>query len=184
MPDLGRLTDPWYEAEFGGNATPAGGFRRQGCVIEGAQLLFLWCPCAYGNDARTRPHRPVPQPARRAGPGAQLRDPVERRPDEAALGDERNEPRRPDALAVDRRRGPELLARVRPERSRDLTRRRCDTSSDRGLAQQARSVSSMVSVLDQEGTRGVVRLLGRFVRFARFGRGGGLFFLGIKNDSA
>jgi hypothetical protein len=52
MPDLGRLTDPWYEAEFGGNATPAGGFRRQGGAIEGAQLLFLWCPCAYGNDAR------------------------------------------------------------------------------------------------------------------------------------
>src|SRR5271165_3716463 len=50
--NLGRLLDPWYEAEFGGNAGPTGSWRRQGDTIEGAQLVFLWCPCAYGNDAR------------------------------------------------------------------------------------------------------------------------------------
>ena|ERR1019366_6676071 len=49
---IARLTDPWFEAEFGGTGTEQGSFRRQGGQIDGAQLLFLWCPCAYGNDAR------------------------------------------------------------------------------------------------------------------------------------
>jgi Family of unknown function (DUF6527) len=48
----GRLIDPWYEAEFGGNAGPRGSWRRQGADLEGAQLLFLWCPCAYLHDSR------------------------------------------------------------------------------------------------------------------------------------
>ena len=49
---IARLVDPWFEAEFGGNDSPSGGWRRQGATIDGAQLLFLWCPCAYGHDAR------------------------------------------------------------------------------------------------------------------------------------
>ena len=44
-----RLTDPWFEAEFYGQATETG-YTRQGANIEGAQGLFLWCPCAYGQQ--------------------------------------------------------------------------------------------------------------------------------------
>lgn len=44
-----RLTDPWFEAEFYGNAT-ATGYRRQGAQIEGAQGLVMYCPCCYGKD--------------------------------------------------------------------------------------------------------------------------------------
>lgn len=49
---IARLTDPWFEAEFGGKGTERGSFTRQGGVIDGAQLLFLWCPCAFGKDSR------------------------------------------------------------------------------------------------------------------------------------
>lgn len=47
-----RLVDLWFEAEFYGNANERGGFVRQGPSIDGAQGLFLWCPCAYGKDER------------------------------------------------------------------------------------------------------------------------------------
>lgn len=47
-----KLTDPWFEAEFYGNATDKS-LRRQGAQIEGAQGLVMYCPCAYGReDAR------------------------------------------------------------------------------------------------------------------------------------
>lgn len=49
---IALLTDPWFEAEFYGQANELGGYTRQGERIDGAQGLFLWCPCAYGNDAR------------------------------------------------------------------------------------------------------------------------------------
>jgi hypothetical protein len=49
---IARLTDPWFEAEFGGQGTERGSWRRQGGQLDGAQLLFLWCPCAFGNDSR------------------------------------------------------------------------------------------------------------------------------------
>jgi len=56
---MANLTDPWFEAEFYGNVTPSG-WRRQGPQIEGAQGLFLWCPCGYGKaeypEAGGRPH--------------------------------------------------------------------------------------------------------------------------------
>ena len=45
-----RLTDPWFEAEFIGRANEQGGFTRQGVAIDGAQGVFLWCPCAFGHD--------------------------------------------------------------------------------------------------------------------------------------
>lgn len=45
------LTDPWFEAEFYGKVTDTV-LVRQGANIEGAQGLWLWCPCAYGNNAR------------------------------------------------------------------------------------------------------------------------------------
>ncbi len=44
-----RLTDPWFEAEFYGNATESS-LRRQGADIEGAQGVVLFCPCSYGTD--------------------------------------------------------------------------------------------------------------------------------------
>lgn len=47
-----KLTDPWFEAEFYGNTKKGGGYQRQGSNIEGAQGLFLWCPCAYPDDKR------------------------------------------------------------------------------------------------------------------------------------
>lgn len=46
-----RLTDEWFEAEFYGKATEMS-YWRQGANIEGAQGIFLWCPCAYGNNER------------------------------------------------------------------------------------------------------------------------------------
>ena len=44
-----RLTDPWFEAEFYGDATEYS-HRRQGAELDGAQGLWLWCPCGYPND--------------------------------------------------------------------------------------------------------------------------------------
>ncbi len=44
---IARLTDPWFEAEFYSHATGTS-HRRQGLSIEGAQGLFLFCPCRYG----------------------------------------------------------------------------------------------------------------------------------------
>jgi len=50
LPQL--LTDPWFEAEFYGEVADQGqSYRRHGSRIDGAQGLFLWCPCHYG-DAR------------------------------------------------------------------------------------------------------------------------------------
>lgn len=42
-----RLDDPWFEAEFYGQAT-ADSHVRQGLRLDGAQGLFLYCPCRYG----------------------------------------------------------------------------------------------------------------------------------------
>ncbi len=54
-----RLTDAWFDAEFYGEAT-AKTYRLQGVNIEGAQGLFLWCPCGFGKPAfpleGARPH--------------------------------------------------------------------------------------------------------------------------------
>lgn len=47
---IALLTDPWFEAEFYGQVTSKG-LRRQGARIEGAQGLFLWCPCRFGASA-------------------------------------------------------------------------------------------------------------------------------------
>lgn len=44
---MSRLTDPWFEAEFYGNATEYS-YQMQGAKFDGAQGLFLWCPCGYG----------------------------------------------------------------------------------------------------------------------------------------
>jgi hypothetical protein len=61
------LTDSWFEAEFYGGIfedkpcdgvgcsvvsphTSHSGYLRQGSEIEGAQGLFLYCPCAYGTE--------------------------------------------------------------------------------------------------------------------------------------
>lgn len=48
MSMIALLTDPWFDAEFYGKATEDGGHTTQGSSIEGAQGLFLWCPCGYG----------------------------------------------------------------------------------------------------------------------------------------
>lgn len=61
-----KLTDPWFEAEFYGNVfenrpcdgvncsvvSPHthSGYSRQGSNIDGAQGLFLYCPCGYGSN--------------------------------------------------------------------------------------------------------------------------------------
>jgi hypothetical protein len=59
-----RLTDPWFEAEFYGNVT-GGSFCCQGASIEGAQGIFLFCPCRGGHAliipfANPRNAPPVP----------------------------------------------------------------------------------------------------------------------------
>lgn len=51
-----RLIDPWFGAKFYGEATDRS-FRTSypdGSLLpwNKAQGLFLWCPCAYGNDAK------------------------------------------------------------------------------------------------------------------------------------
>jgi hypothetical protein len=61
-----RLIDPWFDAEFYGSVKPCdadgrgGSWRHQGDVIEGAQGLFLWCPCGFGRPGfppdGARPH--------------------------------------------------------------------------------------------------------------------------------
>jgi hypothetical protein len=48
---IALLTDPWFDAEFYGKVTEAGSFTMQGEDINGAQGLFLWCPCGYGDPA-------------------------------------------------------------------------------------------------------------------------------------
>lgn len=54
-----RLTDPWFEAAFYGNVTEYS-YRLQGAELDGAQGVFLWCPCGYGKPAYPingpRPH--------------------------------------------------------------------------------------------------------------------------------
>ena len=44
---IGKLTDPWFEAEFVGEAGEDGSFRHQEGALHGAQGLFLWCPCGF-----------------------------------------------------------------------------------------------------------------------------------------
>jgi hypothetical protein len=49
------LTDPWFDAYFIVDApgSPEGSFkRRRDGILAGAHGLFLWCPCAYGNNGR------------------------------------------------------------------------------------------------------------------------------------
>jgi hypothetical protein len=56
---MARLTDPWFEAEFYGNADSES-YRLQGATIEGAQGLFLWCPCGYGKvDVKGKERYPL-----------------------------------------------------------------------------------------------------------------------------
>lgn len=45
---IAKLTDPWFDAEFYGKADVRGGYTLQGGEVEGAQGLFLWCPCGFG----------------------------------------------------------------------------------------------------------------------------------------
>lgn len=40
------LTDPWFEAQFVTESTAAG--HRFHPTLEGADGVFLWCPCGYG----------------------------------------------------------------------------------------------------------------------------------------
>lgn len=47
---IARLTDPWFEARFI-RETNAHGHRHHD-KLDGADGIFLWCPCSYGNDAR------------------------------------------------------------------------------------------------------------------------------------
>lgn len=55
---IARLNDAWFEARFYGKATE-GGFTFLDS-IEGAQGLWLWCPCGYGKAEHPldggRPH--------------------------------------------------------------------------------------------------------------------------------
>jgi hypothetical protein len=44
---IAKLTDPWFDAEFYGDAC-ATSFRLMGPTLAGAQGLHLWCPCGYG----------------------------------------------------------------------------------------------------------------------------------------
>lgn len=44
---MAKLSDPWFDAKFIGEVEDRGAFRFQDS-IEGAQGLFLWCPCGYG----------------------------------------------------------------------------------------------------------------------------------------
>jgi hypothetical protein len=43
-----KLTDPWFEAEFIGQISDIGSFRRLGANIDGAQGVFLYSPCGFG----------------------------------------------------------------------------------------------------------------------------------------
>jgi hypothetical protein len=43
---LGRLDDPWYDAQFLSHTT-ANGHRAQD-EIDGADGVLFWCPCGYG----------------------------------------------------------------------------------------------------------------------------------------
>lgn len=47
---IALLSDAWFEARFIKDST-AQGHRRQG-ALEGADGIFLWCPCAYPDDQR------------------------------------------------------------------------------------------------------------------------------------
>jgi hypothetical protein len=48
---IARLTDPWFEAEFIGGITSSGFHRLPS--IEGAQAVFLYGPCGYGQNDGT-----------------------------------------------------------------------------------------------------------------------------------
>jgi hypothetical protein len=55
---IARLDDPWFEAEFQKNTTAKG---HEGTdSLEGADGIFLWCPCGYGKPGfpldGARPH--------------------------------------------------------------------------------------------------------------------------------
>lgn len=43
-----RLTDPWFDAKFYGKIDEADQSHEYLPSIDGAQGLFLWCPCGYG----------------------------------------------------------------------------------------------------------------------------------------
>jgi hypothetical protein len=47
-----RLVDPWFEAEFIGGITEAGSFHRLPS-IDGAQAVFFYGPCGYGETDGT-----------------------------------------------------------------------------------------------------------------------------------
>jgi len=54
-----RLDEPWFEAEFVARSSVTGHYC-QGPRIDGADGLFLWCPCGYGKPEYAleagRPH--------------------------------------------------------------------------------------------------------------------------------
>jgi Family of unknown function (DUF6527) len=56
---IARLDDPWFEARFTADTTPAGGHRMID-TLEGADGLWFWCPCGYGKPEYpidgARPH--------------------------------------------------------------------------------------------------------------------------------
>lgn len=89
---IAKLTDPWFDAQFYGEATDTGGFTCQGDKIDGAQGVMLWCPCGF-NDPKYRepnggrPHaiivpfaNPRNAPACPPGHGPNSRDPNAPRP--------------------------------------------------------------------------------------------------------
>ncbi len=43
-----KLNDEWFEAKFYGEISADGKSMRYLDSIDGAQGLFLWCPCGYG----------------------------------------------------------------------------------------------------------------------------------------
>lgn len=47
MGQIMRLSDPWFSAKFYGNINNDKSFQHLDS-IEGAQGLWLWCPCGYG----------------------------------------------------------------------------------------------------------------------------------------
>jgi hypothetical protein len=55
---IARLDDPWFEAKFVTESSVAG--HRFHSSIDGADGVFLWCPCGYGKPAYPldggRPH--------------------------------------------------------------------------------------------------------------------------------
>ena len=50
-----KLTDEWFDAKFYGRISDDGSFSYLES-IEGAQGLFLWCPCGFNNPRYREPN--------------------------------------------------------------------------------------------------------------------------------